>query len=98
DYHSGNTYKISEELGLTATLDVLKAIAFGPAPKAALFALGCCGWSPGQLETEIGANGWLTVPFDRALLFDVPVEDRYDEALARLHITRASLSSDAGHA
>jgi putative transcriptional regulator len=98
DYHSGNTYKISEELGLTATLDVLKAIAFGPAPKAALFALGCCGWSPGQLETEIAANGWLTVPFDRALLFDVPVEDRYDQALARLHITRASLSSDAGHA
>lgn len=98
DYHSGNTYKISDELGLTATLDVLKAIAFGPAPKAALFVLGCCGWSPGQLESEIGANGWLTVPFDRALLFDVPVEDRYDGALARLHITRASLSSDAGHA
>jgi putative transcriptional regulator len=97
DYHSGNTYKVTPEVGLTATLDILRAMAFGPAPKSALFALGCCGWSPGQLEDEIGANGWLTVPFSRELLFEVPVEDRYDAALASLHITRASLSTDAGH-
>ena len=98
DYHSGNTYKVTEEIGLTATLDVLKAMAFGPAPRASLFALGCCGWSPGQLEREIAENGWLTVPFNRALLFDVPVEQRYEKALESLHITRATLSSDAGHA
>jgi putative transcriptional regulator len=97
DYHSGNTYKVTPEVGLTATLDILRAMAFGPAPKSALFALGCCGWSPGQLEDEIGANGWLTVPFSRELLFEVPVQDRYDAALASLHITRASLSTDAGH-
>lgn len=97
DYHSGNTYKVTEDIGLTATLDILKAMAFGPAPRAALFALGCCGWSPGQLEDEIGANGWLTLPFDRELLFDVPVEDRYDWALARLNITPATLSPEAGH-
>lgn len=98
DYHSGNTYQVTEEIGMTATLDVLKAMAFGPAPKASLFALGCCGWSPGQLEREITDNGWLTVPFSRDLLFDVPVEERYQHALDSLGITPASLSPDAGHA
>jgi putative transcriptional regulator len=98
DYQSGNTYKVTEEVGLTATLDVLKALAFGPAPRASLFALGCCGWSPGQLEQEIAENGWLTVPYDRALVFDTPVEERYNKALELLHITPASLSSQAGHA
>lgn len=97
DYHSGNTYKVTEEVGLTATLDVLKAMAFGPAPQSSLFALGCCGWGAGQLEDEIGGNGWLTVPFNRELLFDVPVEHRYKQALASLRITRATLSSAAGH-
>ena len=98
DYSSGNTYQVTEEIGLTATLDVLKAMAFGPAPKASFFALGCCGWSAGQLEQEIAENGWLTVPFDRALIFDVPVEQRYEKALESLHSTRATLSPDAGHA
>lgn len=97
DYNSGNTYKVTEEIGLTATLDVLRAMAFGPTPKRSLFALGCCGWSPGQLEDEIAANGWLTIPFDRDLLFEVPVKERYEQALASLHITRASLSPEAGH-
>jgi putative transcriptional regulator len=98
DYSSGNTYPVSGGVSLTATLDILKALAFGPAPKASLFALGCCGWSAGQLEEEIAHNGWLTVPFSEALVFDTPIEERYDAALASLRITRATLSSDAGHA
>nr|WP_314261809.1 YqgE/AlgH family protein [uncultured Devosia sp.] len=98
DYSSGNSYQVTDGICLTATLDILKAMAFGPAPKSALFALGCCGWSAGQLEGEIGDNGWLTAPFNRKLLFETPVEDRYEAALASLHITRASLSPDAGHA
>lgn len=98
DYHSGNTYQVTEGICLTATLDILKAMAFGPAPRASMFALGCCGWSAGQLEDEIGDNGWLTVPFSQKLLFDTPVEDRYEAALASLRITRATLSPDAGHA
>ena len=98
DYSSGNSYKLSEDICLTPTLDIIKAMAFGPAPKASLFALGCCGWSAGQLEDEIARNGWLTAPFSRELLFDTPVEKRYDAALASLHITRASLSPDIGHA
>ncbi|WP_193336756.1 YqgE/AlgH family protein [Devosia beringensis] len=98
DYHSGNSYRVAEGTSLTATLDVLKAMAFGPAPKASLFALGCCGWGAGQLEDEIARNGWLTAPFSRTLVFDTPVKDRYAAALASLHITRATLSPDAGHA
>jgi putative transcriptional regulator len=77
DYTSGNTYAVTNGVSLTATLDVLKAIAFGPAPRAALFALGCCGWSAGQLENEIARNGWLTAPFSREVLFEIPVEQRY---------------------
>lgn len=98
DYSSLNTFPAANGVCLTATLDVLRAMAFGPAPKSSLFALGCCGWEPGQLDTEILANGWLTIPFSRALLFDVPYEERYDVALGSMHITRASLSQVAGHA
>jgi len=98
DFTSGNTYAVAHEIYLTATLDILKAMAFGPAPEAALFALGCCGWDAGQLEDEIAQNGWLTVPFSRELLFETPVEERYEAALGLLRITRASLSADAGHA
>lgn len=100
DYESGNTYPVAGGVSLTATLDVLKAIAFSPKPTSSLFALGCCGWSPGQLEDELANNGWLTVPFSRALLFETPVEDRYEAALASLNdnINRATLSPDAGHA
>lgn len=97
-FRNGNSYAVDEEICLTATLDVLKALAFGPSPHEALFALGYCGWSPGQLESEIRGNGWLTVPFSRDLLFATPLDRRYDTALARLGITRANLSSLAGRA
>ena len=96
-FKAGNSYVVTEEICLTATLDVLKALAFHNAPVEALFALGYCGWGAGQLEEEIQRNGWLTVPFSRDLLFDLPIERRYDAALGRLGITRATLSSVAGH-
>ncbi|SHF92015.1 putative transcriptional regulator [Devosia limi DSM 17137] len=98
DFESGNTYPVANEISLTATLEVLKAMAFGPAPKATFFALGCCNWGPGQLEVELAENGWLTVPFSYRLLFETPVQERYDAALGELHITRASLSPEAGRA
>jgi putative transcriptional regulator len=97
-FRDGNSYAVSDEICLTATLDVLKAMAFGPAPERALFALGYCGWSPGQLEEELRRNGWLTVPFSSELLFGLPIEERYDAALGSLGITRASLSGIAGNA
>jgi putative transcriptional regulator len=98
DYSSQNTFPAANGICLTATLDILRAMAFGPAPKASVFALGCCGWAPGQLDAEILDNGWLTIEYSPEILFDVPVEDRYQAALDRFHITPATLSHDPGHA
>src|SRR5690606_11070311 len=81
-FRQENSYPVNDDICLTATLDVLKAIAFKNTPADALFALGYCGWSPGQLEQELLHNGWLTVPFSRDLLFETPIAQRYDAALA----------------
>ena len=97
-FRDGNSFAVDDSICLTATLDVLKALAFGNAPTEALFALGYCGWGAGQLEGEIRGNGWLTVPATRELLFATPIEERYDAALGLLGITRASLSATAGSA
>lgn len=97
-FREGNSYVVNDEICLTATLDILKAMAFRKSPAEAIFALGYCGWAPGQLENELALNGWLTVPFSRELLFSTPLTSRYDMALAQLGITRASLSGVAGHA
>ncbi|HVY51288.1 MAG TPA: YqgE/AlgH family protein [Devosia sp.] len=97
-FREGNSYAVNDEICLTATLDILKAMAFRNSPADAVFALGYCGWAAGQLENEIALNGWLTVPFSRDLLFGTPLSERYDMALSQLGITRASLSGAAGHA
>jgi putative transcriptional regulator len=97
-FREENTYEVSDEICLTATLDILKSMAFKQQPADAVFALGYCGWAPGQLENELALNGWLTVPFSRNLLFGTALSERYDIALAQLGITRASLSGVAGHA
>ena len=97
-FREGNSYVVNDEICLTATLDVLKSMAFRNAPTDAVFALGYCGWAPGQLENEIAQNGWLTVPYSRDLLFGSPLQNRYDLALGQLGITRATLSGVAGHA
>lgn len=97
-FREDNSYTVSGDVCLTATLDVLRSLAYEKEPSEALFALGYCGWGPGQLEEEILGNGWLTVPFSRPLLFETPVETRYDEALGVLGITRATLSGAAGSA
>jgi putative transcriptional regulator len=97
-FRDGNSYEVSDEICLTATLDILKSMAFKNEPSEAIFALGYCGWAPGQLENEIALNGWLTVPYSRHLLFGTPFERRYDAALMQLGITRATLSGAAGHA
>ncbi len=97
-FREENTYEVSDDICLTATLDILKSMAFTQEPAEAVFALGYCGWAPGQLENELALNGWLTVPFSRNLLFGTALAERYDIALAQLGITRASLSGAAGHA
>ena len=99
DYHgSSNTLDVDDRVCLTATKDALKAISLGPGPEKSLFALGYCGWGPGQLEEEIRANGWLTAPSTSALLFDAPIESRYDSAMSQLGIAPANLSPEAGSA
>jgi putative transcriptional regulator len=92
------TLKIDEGVCLTATVDILKAIASGSGPKHAILALGYAGWAPGQLETEIQHNGWLHCDADADLIFGDDVEDKYARALRKIGIDPGMLSNEAGHA
>jgi len=83
---------------VTATIDILKAIAAGNGPNRAILALGYAGWSPGQLESEIQANGWLNCPADPDLIFGTDLDLKYTRALAKIGIDPSHLVSDAGHA
>ncbi|MFG1358587.1 YqgE/AlgH family protein [Xanthobacter pseudotagetidis] len=99
DYFIENsTLPIDDDICLTATLDILKAIAGGHGPKSAVLALGYAGWAPGQLEMEIQANGWLHCAADFDLVFGGSTETKYDLALRKLGIDPGMLSSEAGHA
>jgi putative transcriptional regulator len=93
-----STLPIDDGVCLTATIDILKAIAAGSGPNRAILALGYAGWSPGQLESEIQANGWLNCPSDPDLIFDTNLEAKYTRALAKIGIDPSHLVSDAGHA
>jgi putative transcriptional regulator len=97
DYTEQATLVVGD-VGLTATMDILRAIGRGEGPRQRFFALGYAGWGPGQLDTEIQANGWLTVPSDNALLFDETNEDKWRRAIATLGVDPFALSGDAGHA
>ena len=92
------TLKIDEGICLTATVDILKAIAKGAGPKHAILALGYAGWAPGQLETEIQENGWLHCDADPDLIFGGDVEEKYLRALRKIGIDPGMLSNEAGHA
>lgn len=93
-----STLPIDENISLTATLDILKAIAKGKGPSHAILALGYAGWAPGQLESEIQANGWLHCAADSKLLFQTELDQKYEKALQKLGIDLCALSGDAGHA
>jgi len=93
-----STLPIDDGVCLTATLDILKAIAQGTGPKSAILALGYAGWAPGQLENEIQGNGWLHCPADSELIFGDDAENKYQRALQKIGITPGMLSSEAGHA
>jgi putative transcriptional regulator len=93
-----STLPIDDGVCLTATVDILRAIAKGGGPQIALLALGYASWSAGQLESEIQANGWLNCPADADLVFDAAVDVKYDLALRRIGIDLAMLSTQAGHA
>ena len=93
-----STVPVGEDLGLTSSKDVLESVARGEGPHRLLVTLGYAGWGPGQLEQEIGHNAWLTLPLAAELLFDVPLEQRFERAFRTLGIDPALLSPAAGHA
>ena len=97
-YAADSTLPIDEGVSLTATVDILKAIAGGKGPDRAILALGYAGWRAGQLESEIAANGWLHCSADAGLLFDRDLEQKYERALSKIGIDPSHLVSDAGHA
>ena len=99
EYQSSlNTLKVSDDFGMTATLDILEEIARGKGPKSALMMLGYAGWGPGQLEGEISRNGWLTADAPSNLVFQVPAASKWSAALESLGVDPVSLSSTAGRA
>ena len=93
-----STLPIDDGICLTATLDVLRAIAHGTGPENAVLALGYAGWAAGQLETEIQANGWLHCPADPGLVFDASIDTKYARALHKIGVDPGFLSTQAGHA
>jgi len=97
-YIENSTLPIDEGICLTATLDILKAIARGDGPKSAILALGYAGWAPGQLENEIQHNGWLHCAADAELIFGQDIGGKYAKALKKIGIDLGMLSSEAGHA
>lgn len=98
DYVQNTTMLVDKRVGLTATMEVLKDIASGNGPRLNLLALGYAGWGPGQLDAEIHANGWLTVPADDELIFDPDLDNKWERALAKIGIDSSMLSGEAGHA
>lgn len=98
DFQAEQTLVVDSNVALTATVDILKAIASGTGPHQAIFALGYASWGPGQLDSEIQANGWLTVAADRELIFDPELDTKWERAIARLGVNPGMLSGVAGHA
>ena len=98
DYHEDATLVVGDGIAVTGTLDILRAIGRGEGPRRNLLALGYAGWAPGQLDAEIQANGWLSVPADSDLLFDDDFDAKWQRALGKLGIDLTLLSTEAGHA
>ncbi len=98
DFRSDGTLPVDEAVALTASVDILKAIAEGRGPRRSLLALGYAGWAPGQLEEEIHANGWLNVQADEALVFDGELDTKWTRAMSKLGVDSSMLSGAAGHA
>lgn len=98
DYQSDATLPISEDMSMTATVDILRAITKGTGPKRATMMLGYSGWGAGQLEDEVSANGWLTCPAIDDIIFDDDLDSKYERVFASIGIDPAMLSSQCGQA
>ena len=98
DYLREGTMRIDDHVALSATIEILQALAAGAGPERALMTLGYTGWGAGQLDAEMQANGWLTAAADDAILFDREIETKWERALAKIGISPMTLSGVAGHA
>jgi putative transcriptional regulator len=98
DYMSESSIPVSDDICLTATLDIVRAISRGRGPQKGLMMLGYAGWGAGQIENEMGANGWLSCPAQEELIFDTNLDSKYERALGLMGISPAMLSAEAGHA
>lgn len=98
DYVADSTLVVDDDVALTATIDVLKAMSEGTGPRQSMLALGYAGWSPGQLDQEILENVWLNVPPDADLLFGQELDSKWERAIGKLGIDFSMLSGEAGHA
>ena len=98
DYVREGTLVVNDEVALTATIDILRAISEDRGPRRTLMLLGYAGWGPGQLDQEMQANGWLNVPCDETLLFDTDLESKWERSIAKLGVSLSMLSGEAGHA
>jgi putative transcriptional regulator len=93
-----STLRVRDAIGLTTSKDILEAVGRGEGPQKILVTLGYAGWSPGQLEHELGQNAWLTVEAKDAIIFDLPSEERLPAAMELLGVDYARLADSAGHA
>ena len=98
DYSQDVTMVVDNDVALTATIDILKAIAVGDGPRQRLLALGYSGWGPGQLDAEIKRNGWLHVDADKELVFGLDLDGKWERAIRKIGIDPRMLSGEAGHA
>lgn len=98
DYMQDTSMRIEGEVAMTATLDILQAISEGKGPSQAMLVLGYAGWGAGQLDAEIQAGGWLTVPADMSLLFDDDTETKWERSIQKLGFSPGLLSTEMGHA
>jgi putative transcriptional regulator len=98
DWTGEGSLRVNDAVALTASLDVLKAIAEGNGPREGILALGYAGWGPGQLDAEIQQNAWLSVQADETIVFDGDHDTKWRRALAKLHIDPLLLSGAVGHA
>jgi putative transcriptional regulator len=89
--------KVSDEIGVATSRDILTAVAEGHGPERTLVALGYAGWDAGQLEREVSENAWLSGPSDTDIIFDAPYEQRWDRAARLLGVDPERLSGEAGH-
>ncbi|MBR7777752.1 YqgE/AlgH family protein [Undibacterium sp. BYS50W] len=96
--HYTSSLKVTTEIAFTTSRDVLEAVAAGDGPEKVLISVGYAGWGAGQLEKELLANSWLTVPAQTDILFELPVEQRYQAAIRLLGIDPWMLTAEAGHA